>query len=302
MSERFRALLAFTSIVLLFALITGHCLLFVAFFHKYNCFRSALSSWFYIPNLDSSVRRGRLYTRFLFFIPMSPWLVIDLGGSLVAGFKINVHFLKKLSVYVAKERSRRFFIVVGGGKTARSYQQALRSVGKVDDQSLDRVGIAATLLNAELVRASIAHRIPALVYPSVIADFDERVPARWRVFVCGGIGKGGWSTDYVSLRWAKRLGAKQVVRMSDVKFVWSADPQHPHARPLERLTWDEYMDVYRDTQSTLAWRPGLNMPIDPIAATFGRRNHLTVLVIGDNVASLKKVIKGEKFQGTVIQS
>jgi hypothetical protein len=59
-------------------------------------------------------------------------VVLSIGGSLVVPKTgIDVDFLKKLNVFIRKqvrESNRRFFIVIGGGSTAREYRDAARDV------------------------------------------------------------------------------------------------------------------------------------------------------------------------------
>ena len=56
--------------------------------------------------------------------------IISLGGSLVAPEKVDVSFLKEFRDLILGHISeKRFVICVGGGKTARNYQGAMRELG-----------------------------------------------------------------------------------------------------------------------------------------------------------------------------
>jgi len=56
--------------------------------------------------------------------------------------------------FLEQDEKRRFILVVGGGGPARSWQNAYRSVAdKSSDEQADWIGIMATRLNAQLLKA-----------------------------------------------------------------------------------------------------------------------------------------------------
>ena len=131
--------------------------------------------------------------------------VISLGGSLVcpeAG-KVDTAFLKKFRAVILKyvKRGDRFAIIVGGGKLARVWQNALRAValttpgpsskrrGKRLEEDLDWVGIRATQVNAELVRAMFGNA----AYDKVVLNPQQKM-AKFKILVGAGY-VPGHSTD-----------------------------------------------------------------------------------------------------------
>ncbi len=92
-------------------------------------------------------------------------LVISVGGSLVVpNGGIDTAFLKEFKTLISKnvKHGWRFVIVVGGGGTARQYQQAARSIGKLQRDDIDWLGIHSTRLNSHLMRTvlrDMAHPI-----------------------------------------------------------------------------------------------------------------------------------------------
>src|SRR3989338_2105482 len=94
--------------------------------------------------------------------------ILSLGGSLIVTKDgLHIEFLKRFNNFIRSELktkpSRQFFIVVGGGYTARHYRDAgKRILGHdltIDD--MDWLGIHATRLNAHLLRTifrDIAHQ------------------------------------------------------------------------------------------------------------------------------------------------
>ena len=84
--------------------------------------------------------------------------VLDLGGSLVAPDGVTVEILGKfkrlICGYLENDAARRLILVIGGGAPARRYQQAYRTLSSSpSDEEADWIGIAATYLNARLIKA-----------------------------------------------------------------------------------------------------------------------------------------------------
>jgi len=157
--------------------------------------------------------------------------IIALGGSLIVPHLtddggIDVAYIRKFRSFIVQEikRGKRFVIVAGGGKTARVYRDAARHIGKVKSADLDWVGIAATKLNAELLRII----------------FQQ---AGDNVLVSAG-SRPGWSTDYIAMRLAQKLNVQDVVIAGDTAFVYEKDPRKfPKAKALSRLTWSQYENL-----------------------------------------------------------
>lgn len=228
--------------------------------------------------------------------------VISLGGSIIAPDKVDVAFLrafrKALLEHLEAEAERRVILVCGGGAPAREYQGAYRAVlsegGQFagDPDAQDWLGIAATRLNAELVRLLFQPLCPERVVtdPTAVSVFPGRVlvAAGW---------KPGWSTDYDAVLLAARFQADTLVNLSNVARVYSADPKlDPAARPLERLSWAELQAMVGTT-----WTPGSNVPFDPVATGEAARLRLRVVVAaGRNIENLKRILAGESFEGTTI--
>ena len=98
-------------------------------------------------------------------------IVISLGGSLVAPGDIDLGFLKNfkhaLSKYLGEKR---FFVLVGGGKVARTYQKALLEFGAKENDR-DWMGINVSRLNAEVVRQMFLGN----VYPKIVTDPNIKI-------------------------------------------------------------------------------------------------------------------------------
>jgi hypothetical protein len=80
---------------------------------------------------------------------------------MVAPDKVAVDFLKEFQTlcrsWLDQRSDRRMILIIGGGGPAREYQGAYRKlVAKPENDRQDWIGIAATRLNAELVKQIFA--------------------------------------------------------------------------------------------------------------------------------------------------
>ncbi|HUZ17360.1 MAG TPA: UMP kinase [Spirochaetia bacterium] len=222
--------------------------------------------------------------------------IISLGGSIVAPDGVDVGYLKRFRAVVGSflrgEHTRRLILVVGGGGPARAYQESYRSiVDAAEDESQDWIGIAATRLNAELVRALLSDFCDG---PVVIDPTRSKVPGR--VIVAAGW-KPGFSTDNVAVMLGERYGAKRIINLSNIPKVYTADPKvDPAARPLDTLSWTAFRKIVGAT-----WVPGKNTPFDPIASKRADELAMEVVVAaGRDVDNLQAILEGRTFVGTTI--
>lgn len=225
-----------------------------------------------------------------------PPIVLSIGGSLIVpNGGIDTDFLSKLNSFIRAnvKKGRRFFLVTGGGRTARHYINAGEAVGDILDEDLDWLAIHATRLNAHLVR-TIFHDI---AHPRIIENYNKKL-FNWKESVVIGAGwKPGWSTDYDAVVLAKDYGASLIINLSNIDWVYDKDPQkHKDAKPIKRLTWEEMTELVGTT-----WTPGINAPFDPIATQLAKKLNLTAIITnGKDFDNLDKIIEGDDFKGTVV--
>lgn len=223
--------------------------------------------------------------------------VLSVGGSLVVPKTgIDTKFLqdfKKLIVRHAK-LGKRFVIVVGGGTTARNYQDAARKVGKLTRDDIDWLGIHATRLNGHLMRTVLRD----VAHPIMIKD-PTRPIGTWTepVLVAAGW-KPGWSTDYVATRLAKKVGATTIANLSNIDYVYTKDPnKFKDAHKIEQISWKEFRKMVGDV-----WDPGMNVPFDPIASKLAEQQKMHVAIVnGTNIKNLDRLLSGKTFEGTQIE-
>jgi uridylate kinase len=231
------------------------------------------------------------------FVSQDKRVVVSVGGSLIVPDKIDINFLTNLRALVLEKISQgfSFSIIAGGGHTARSYQEAARAIrGDISDEDLDWLGIHATRLNGHLLRTLFSEE----AYPIMTTNPDEVLdaPPGTPVIVAAGYRPGG-STDLRAVQVAKNLGAKKLVNLSNIDYVYDADPRtNPSAKKIERATWAEFRKIIPDH-----WDPGLSSPFDPIAAREAESLGLEVAVInGAHLERFADYLDGKPFEGTVI--
>jgi len=232
------------------------------------------------------------------------WYVISLGGSVIAPDvgAINLTFINQCVAFLAhlyeKERGCSA-IITGGGAIARCYQAALREGNVAHDGSslsslLDKIGIAATRLHAELVGAICARTHPTTVIRSRL-DKNEVISVNTPFLVSGGW-KEGVSTDYIATTIAHYLGAREVLNISDTPYIYDRDPRiDAYAIPQRSLSWQEYRAIIGS-----AWQPGGHVPFDPHASAFAERHHLAVRFVAPNMEEVEKVFLKQQYNGSTI--
>jgi uridylate kinase len=223
--------------------------------------------------------------------------VISLGGSIVAPDGVDHDFLKNFAVLTGELLSdndkRRFILVVGGGGPAREWQNAYRKIcpSPLDEQA-DWIGIMATRLNAQLIKAVMGEWCTQ----EVVTNPTQVEPLMGRVLVAAGW-KPGFSTDYDSVLLAERFDANALINLTNIEKIYTDDPKkNKNAKPIDAISWADFCAMVGDE-----WVPGKNVPFDPIASRHAARMGLKVICAnGRNLANLKNILLEEPFTGTII--
>lgn len=222
-------------------------------------------------------------------------IIISLGGSVIVPNGVDNVFISKFKKLILEwvDKGYKFYIITGGGKTCRSYNDALRQIVNPTNEDLDWLGISATRLNAEFVRICF----DGLSYEKIIMDPDS-LPETDRPILVGGGWRPGNSSDLAAIHIAKSAGSTKVINLSSVDFVYDSDPKmNPDAKKFENISWKEYISFISSE-----WNPGMNLPFDPIASKEASEIGIEVVFIGGhNLESLDDYLKGEKFMGTTIK-
>ncbi len=220
-------------------------------------------------------------------------IVLGLGGSVVFQNEIDVKLLKDWKLLVEKySKTHKFIIVMGGGKLARRFQDAAKSIKPISIKESDWLGIYATRANAKLIQTIFGKIADPVLFdePKKIKKLTNKVTV-----ACGW--EPGASTDYVCMVLAEQFGAGAVVMAGRPAFIYDKNPdQFIDARPFKEMKWTEYWKLVPHK-----WEPGANLPIDPVAAKFGKAKKIATIVLdGRNMMNMENLLKGEEFDGTIV--
>jgi uridylate kinase len=224
--------------------------------------------------------------------------VLSLGGSIVAPDGVDERFVKDfveiIRGCIEADEKRRFILVVGGGGPARQWQRAYHAVSgtAATDEEADWIGVMATRLNAQLIKAVMGEWCAQ----DVVTDPTQVDPLTGRVLVAAGW-KPGFSSDYDAVLLAERFQADAVINLSNIEKVYTDDPKkNPNAKPIDTISWADFRAMVGEE-----WTPGKNVPFDPVASRHAAKIGLKVIcAAGKNLENLKKILSGEPFTGTTI--
>ena len=220
-------------------------------------------------------------------------IIISLGGSLIIPEEIDTEFLKHFKSLVLKHinKGKRFILICGGGKTARKYQKAAESLKKASGFEKDIIGIAATKLNAMLVKTIFEDK----AVDNLVDDPTQKIKFNKPILVASGW-KPGCSTDYDAVLIAENFKVKRVINLSNISYVYGKDPKFKDAKPMKKMSWDELKKIVGTR-----WDPGLHAPFDPIATKKAKELGLKVVIMnGTDLKNLDNFLNGKDFKGTVI--
>ena len=223
--------------------------------------------------------------------------VISLGGSIVAPESVDESFLKDFTALITEmlnsDDKKRFIIVVGGGGPARVWQKAYKNISaNIVNEQADWIGIMATRLNAQLVKAVMDDWCTQ----DVVYDPTQVEPFMGRVMIAAGW-KPGFSSDYDAVLLAERFQADAVINLSNIDRVYTDDPnKNPDAKPIDKISWKDFCLMVGEE-----WVPGKNVPFDPIASKHASKIGLKVIcAAGRNLPNLKSILLGGAYTGTTI--
>lgn len=221
-------------------------------------------------------------------------IVISLGGSIIVPDQIDTKLLKELYTLIKEyiNKNFKFVIITGGGKTCRNYNESLKEIVNPTREDLDWMGIASTRLNAELVRICFE----GLAYEKIILNPDS-IPETDKSIMVGGGWQPGNSSDLAAVHMARSVGAKKIINLSNIDYVYDRDPKvYKDAVPVLKSSWEDFRKLLPND-----WDPGANVPFDPVAAREAEKLSFEVVIMnGKNVNNLKDYLDGKDFIGTII--
>jgi len=221
-------------------------------------------------------------------------LIVSLGGSVIVPNEVDTIFLKNFRRVILDfiKNGGRAVIVAGGGGTNKKYNAAAQKIVKIKNIDLDWLGIAATKLNAELLRVIFGEA----VYGKVAVDPTVKIKTNKKIIIAAGW-LPGCSSDKDAILWAKNFGAKKVVNLSNIDYVYDKDPnKFKDAKPLKNLKWAAYRKIVGNK-----WIPRMHAPFDPIASHLAEKWGMEVVIIkANNLNNFRGFLRERGFSGSIL--
>ena len=221
-------------------------------------------------------------------------IVISLGGSVVLSEELEIDFFNKLaSLFKNLSKSYKIYIVVGGGKAARTYIKTGRTMG-FDEETLDRIGIDVTRINATFL-ANLIDKSNKMIPCTT----DEAKRLENDIVILGGT-TPGHSTDMVGAELAEKTKAVKFIIATNVDGVYDKDPNlYPDAKKLNEISIKQLIKEY----GTKWESAGKNTVIDGPALEIIERAKIPTFVLnGKKLDEIEKAIANKKFNGTKIKN
>jgi uridylate kinase len=238
-------------------------------------------------------------------------VVISLGGSIICpgvtpelyDYSYIDELVSFIGDQVKDDPKKLFFLVTGGGALARLLQGAGRERKRpLTDLQKDWLGIHATRSNAQVLKTEAETLREGITHSHIIKHYEiiRRIETHEQI-VCAAGWKPGRSTDYCAVQLCEDYHAPEVINLTNIPKVYTADPKKDHdAKPLDEITWTQYREQVLG--EGVKWSPGLNTPFDPIASELAQRIGIRVAIMdGHDLKNLENYLDGKPFVGTVIE-
>jgi len=220
--------------------------------------------------------------------------IISLGGSLIVPDEVDCGFLKKFRELILKKvrQGNKFVIICGGGGLNKKYNTAAKKIKKTTNDELDWIGIYTTIYNAQFIKVLFGNS----AYGEIATNPHKRFETKKPIIIGAGY-RPGWSTDYDAVFLAKAYGAKSVVNLSNIDYVYDKDPNKcKNAKPIKNISWKDFRKIVGNK-----WKPRMSKPFDPIASREAEKIGLKVVILnGRKLNNLENYLEENKFMGTVI--
>ena len=189
-------------------------------------------------------------------------------------------------------KTYKLFIVVGGGKTARTYIKLGRTL-KMTEKQLDEIGIELTRVNANLLT-----NIVKISNKKIPHSANEAIKMKNPVVIMGGT-TPGHSTDMVAAELAEKAKATKLIIATNVDGVYDKDPnKYKDAKQIKEISIKRLIE-----QHGIDWtEAGKNVVIDGPALKIINRSKIPTYVLnGKKIGQIEKAINNKSFFGTIIK-
>jgi len=220
-------------------------------------------------------------------------IVISIGGSVILSDDINKNYFNSLkNLLNVFSKKYKIFLVVGGGKTARTYIKTGRNYN-LKEEILDEIGIDITKVNAKFL-ANILD-LNNKIIPNTT---DEATKIEGSIVLMGGT-RPGHSTDCVGAELAEKIKASKFIIATNVDGIYDKDPnKFEDAKQINEISIKELLTKLGNKWTSA----GKNIVIDgPALQIIERAKIPTYVLNGKKLDQIKKVINNQKFNGTIIK-
>jgi len=221
-------------------------------------------------------------------------IVISLGGSILFQDSINTEYIKNFKKVIETFKDK-FVVVIGGGKTARTYMDTLKSEN-IDSYHQHQIGVYTTYLNAAFVESFFTKDSKKrILIPRDYDEFDKKYKDSKITFV-GGIIPGS-TTDGTAAEIAQRINADLFINITNVEGLYDSDPRtNPKAKFIKEISHKDFYDKFI---SKIELKPGMHFIMDHKAAKICRESKIKIIILS-KLEDLEKCLYNRKFMGTII--
>jgi len=220
-------------------------------------------------------------------------IVISIGGSVILSDEINITYFEKLNLMLKNLiKKYKIYIIIGGGKTSRTYINFGRKIG-LKEEILDQFGIDITRINAKILSYIIENSNTKI--PKTTKDAKK---IKKPITIMGGT-TPGHSTDMVGAELAEKTKAIKYIIATNVDGVYDKDPNtYPDAKQIKEIKIDDLIEKFGTSWN----QAGKNIVIDGPALKIIKKAKIPTLVLnGKKLAQLEKAINNQIFNGTIIK-
>jgi uridylate kinase len=220
------------------------------------------------------------------------FLVIKIGGSLLfkTGGQLHLERFKEYAEVIRQliDKDHKLVIVVGGGVFANTLVNECAKL-VTDRESLDRLGIAATWINAQVMITAlgeIAHHYPIMKLEDLLKWWEQE-----KLLVVGGL-QPGQSTNAVAACIAELRTGTIIVNVTNVDGVYDREPKRfSSAKLLPEVTVSELRKII----DPLSSKPGTYPLFDKRALDIVERANIEVwFVNGKNPKNILRAVENKE--------
>lgn len=219
--------------------------------------------------------------------------MLSLGGSVFVPDNVDFKFLrdfKKLLLGI----NRKFIVVLGGGRTARIYINALKK-GGLNNKIQSLIGIGITRMHAKFLSYYFGKLANSRI-PMSMKDVRGSL-GKNKVVFCGGL---RYEPDNTSDGTAASLAhyfQTEFVNITNVKGLFDKDPnKFKNAKLIKKISFDDFFKM----ANKIKYKPGQHFVLDQNAAYLIKRYRIKTVIFGKDIKNLSSYLEGKKYLGTLI--